>query len=170
MLCSDLLLRSTTAATVRPVDYDSERRELHFRTKHAHTQTLPVTAELHALFVSCAQPEVSFVAQLPRARHKRSASNRAMKPLGRMSASSLRRQFNNLKAKLGISAELHPHDLRRTTARAVYELTGDLRAAQAALGHHHLHSTLHYLQDVKVQVSVDVLELAKLNPLTEVPQ
>jgi integrase len=40
---------------------------------------------------------------------------------------------------------LRPHDFRRTMARKVYQLTGDLRVSQQLLGHAVLSSTLHYM-------------------------
>jgi site-specific recombinase XerC len=75
-----------------------------------------------------------------------------------------------LKKKLGITRKLTPHDLRRTTARKLYALTGDLRDVQSLLGHSELQTTLWYLQDALQVVSTKHLELAKLNPTTEAIQ
>jgi site-specific recombinase XerC len=52
----------------------------------------------------------------------------------------------------------------------VYKATRDLRVVQALLGHSNLAQTAWYLQDELTEVSVDVLELAKLNPTTETIQ
>jgi integrase len=78
--------------------------------------------------------------------------------------------FGRLKKQLKIRRQITPHDLRRTTARRVYDNTRDLRIAQAVLGHSNLKSTLWYLQDNLTEVPISALELAKLNPLTERPQ
>ncbi len=80
---------------------------------------------------------------------------------------SLQGAFIRLRRQLGITRRIHAHDLRRTTARNVYDKTKDLRLVQALLGHSDLNSTLWYLQDNLVNVQVSTLELAKLNPVTE---
>lgn len=90
--------------------------------------------------------------------------------IGRMKLVSLQGAFVRLRKSLGITRKLTPHDLRRTTARNVYDKTKDLRLVQALLGHSDLNSTLWYLQDNLVNVEVSALELAKLNPTTEAIQ
>ncbi len=50
LLCSDLAMRSGTAAQIRPSQYDAERREVTFTTKYGEKLTLPVTDELKQLF------------------------------------------------------------------------------------------------------------------------
>ncbi len=75
-----------------------------------------------------------------------------------------------VKRKCGITRKLTPHDLRRTTARRVYQITKDLRVVQAFLGHSDLVSTVWYLQDNLTEVPLATLELAKLNPATEAIQ
>jgi integrase len=108
---------------------------------------------------------VPYVSQLPRAYggHKQIESD-ALKP------ESLSCQFKRLRRKLGISRKLTAHDFRRTTAVKVYEATRDLRQVQALLGHGDLNSTLWYLDHHMTPVNVANLELAKLNPRTEVVQ
>jgi hypothetical protein len=47
LLCSDLAMRSTTAANIKPQDYNAETREVRFTTKFSEKLTLPVTREVH---------------------------------------------------------------------------------------------------------------------------
>lgn len=168
-MCSDLAIRSGTAAAMTPAHYDAARHVLTFRTKYDNAQELPVTGELRELLDTPGlDPGVPFVAQLPRGFEWR--TGRTLMGLGRMEHSSLHNAWGKLKRRLGLRPALRPHDLRRTTVRRVYDATRDLRLAQALLGHSDLTSTLWYLQGDQVPVEVSTLELAKLNPLTERPQ
>jgi integrase len=167
MLCSDLAIRSGTAARLTPESYDAARRELTFTTKYQARQRLPVTAELAELLDRCHEPGVPFVAQLPRAK---ATHRQPLHALGHMDAASLRKLFGNLRKKLGITRKLTAHDLRRTTATRVYDATRDIRLVQAILGHGDLGSTIWYLDHHMTPVEVSTLELAKLNPKTEAIQ
>lgn len=139
-----------------------------FTTKYDEKQTLPVTAELAVLLGTAGlESNVPYVAQLPRGR---SLNGKKLKPLGRMSVEALRNVLLTTRKQIGITHKLTAHDLRRTTAVAVYEQTKDLRVAQAVLGHADLTSTLWYLDHHLTPVDVAALELAKLNPTTEVIQ
>jgi integrase/recombinase XerC len=155
MLCSDLGIRSGTAAKLTPSSYDKEAGVLRFRTKYEAINSLPVTKELAELLNGCEDADVPFIAQLS----------------GRKSTyGSLGVQFRKLRKAVGIHRQITPHDLRRTTARAVYQITKDLRTVQALLGHSDLAHTAWYLQDDMTPVPVPTLELAKLNPTTETIQ
>lgn len=155
LLCSDLAIRSGTAAKLGPEHYDRGMGELVFRTKYDNAQRLKVTAELRGIIAQC-KGDGPFAAQL--AAPKKAAYK------------NLIDDYAKLKRKLGITRKLTPHDLRRTTARKVYKLTGDMREAQHLLGHADLATTAWYLQDSTVEVSLSTLELAKLNPTTEAIQ
>jgi integrase/recombinase XerC len=165
-MCSDLAIRSGTAARLGPEHYDRERGLLTFRTKYQNAQQLPVTGALKALLDQCTDPTLPFVAQLPRGRNWK-RGDKPLPPLGRpMDYHSLSGAFGSLKRQLGITRKLTPHDLRRTTARNVYAITRDLRTVMALLGHSDLNSTAWYLQDNLVTVPASTLELAKLPPTT----
>lgn len=167
LMCSDLAIRSGTAARLTPEHYDTLRRKLTFTTKYQERQQLPVTEELAHLLDACKLPDVPFVAQLPRARK---SHRQPLHPLGRMAAGSLRKLFVKLKRKLGITRKLTAHDLRRTTAMRVYEETRDIRLVQALLGHGDLNSTVWYLDHHLTPITLADLELAKLNQPREVVQ
>jgi integrase len=157
LLCSDLALRSGTAATICPNDYNEERREITCKTKYGNNVTLPVTDELVDLFASCKGPSaMPYVHQLH--------------PQNAIRTDSLRFNFAKLRKDCKISKQLTPHDLRRTTAVRTLELTHDLRVVQALLGHRGLSQTLHYLDHNNTPVSRATLETAKLNAKTEAIQ
>jgi integrase len=158
LMCSDLAIRSGTAAVMAPQNYDPVAKTLTFQTKKGRNMCLPVTGELDALLrpLAMADSATPFVCLLH--------------PLGRIATVSLRLGLRKLRAEVGIVRRFTPHDLRRTTAVKVYTNTRDLRAVQAILGHRTLTSTLHYLDHRNTPVSIGNLELAKLNPTTEVVQ
>lgn len=167
LMCSDMAIRSGTAARLGPEHYDAARRELTFTTKYQARQRLPVTAELAMLLERCTAPGVPFVAQLPRAA---TTHKQPLHALERMGVNALRKLFAKLRQRLGIARKLTAHDLRRTTAVRIYDATRDIRLVQALLGHGDLGSTIWYLDHHMTPVPVSMLELAKLNPITEVTQ
>lgn len=166
LLCSDLAMRSGTAARIAPINYDEERRELSFTTKFGTAQTLPVTDALADLFAMAqgGDARTPYTMLLPRM--PRYGCTRPMPPRRTNSkhhVTHLRKQFRKLLAEQGISKPLRPHDLRRTTAVRTLEACGDLRLVQALLGHRELATTLYYLDHRNTPVSRAVLETAKLN-------
>lgn len=163
LLCSDLAIRSGTAAKLGPENYDRQQGVLTFTTKYGNAQVLPVTRELRLIIDGCKDMTRSFVSQLQQPGMQR-------RNKGRVSRNTAGLAFRKLKERLGIRGSLRPHDLRRTTVRKVYDKTRDLRIAQALLGHSDLAATAWYLQDALTEVPLATLELAKLNPLTERPQ
>jgi site-specific recombinase XerC len=76
-------------------------------------------------------------------------------------ASTLSAKFHKLKDQVGITRKLTPHDLRRTTAVAMLEQSGDIRDVQALLGHRSLESTIWYLDHDLRQVKRSTLEIIK---------
>lgn len=158
LLCSDLALRSSTAARIAPEHYSEKDRTITFETKFGTKQTLPVTRELQAIFATVGgeKPAQPYVAQLSR--------------LGRITSRHLRIEFQRLRKEAGIARRIVPHDLRRTTAVRTLDVTGDLRTVQALLGHRELATTLYYLDHRNTPVELTTLELAKLQPVTERPQ
>lgn len=158
LLCSDLALRSGTAAYIAPQHYDEGAGELTFTTKYSERLTLPVTEEIAELFAQCdPRDPTPFTMQLHRAQGRRGP-----KPThSRYYANSLRREFQTLLDTTGIKRDLRPHDLRRSTAVAMLEATRDIRAVQALLGHTNLASTFWYLDHHATPVKRATLELIK---------
>jgi integrase len=58
---------------------------------------------------------------------------------------TLHDRWSKWKKRAGIAPGIRFHDLRRDFAHRIYAEAGDLRVAQAALGHSNVMSTLHYL-------------------------
>jgi integrase len=170
LMCSDLAIRSGTAATLGPQHYDKGAGTLTFTTKYQAVVRLPVTRTLAALFDRCTNPALPFVAQLEGEVGNQNITRQSPALMRPISPVVLNATYRRLKTRLGITRKLTPHDFRRTTARRVYNTTRDLRLVQALLGHSDLQSTLWYLQDSLTEVPVSTLELAKLNPLTEAKQ
>jgi integrase/recombinase XerC len=158
LLCSDLAIRSSTAADLAPSHYNRQRGTLSFTTKCDEHMTLPITAAVEALINRCDpdNPE-SFVRQLWRAnrtKHTRGA------PLNTMDTNQLRRQLRHLRNALGMR-RVTLHDHRRTTAVAMLEHTRDVREVQALLGHKNLQSTFWYLDHDMRPIHRHTLELIK---------
>ncbi len=129
-------------------------------TKAGRVIHLPVTDELQRLFDAIphtGEPRRAVDTATPYACQLHSRKN--------VSLITLRCDFWKLRQSLGITRNLRPHDLRRTTAVKAYELTGDLRVVQAILGHSQLRSTLQYLDHRNQTVQPALIEqLAKRTP------
>ena len=160
LMCSDLAIRSGTAAKLGPDNYNYQRNELSFKTKFNTPQVMPATEEL-----------AKIIQQLRKKNpHSNKPFTHQLSRDGHCHYNTLICGLRELRAELGITRRLTFHDLRRTTADNVYKQTGDLRTVQSVLGHRSLKSTLHYLDHRVRPVKVSVLELAKLNPTTEIVQ
>jgi integrase len=159
LLCSDLAIRSGTAARLGPDQYDPAEQTLRFTTKRQARLTLPVTEEIAAMLKTCdlGNP-VSFVRQLWM--QKSNQHGRRPNP-NATSADRLRVLFRKLCLQLGITRRITLHDLRRTTAVGMLRLTHDVRDVQALLGHRSLQSTVWYLDHDLRPVPRHNLELVK---------
>jgi integrase len=159
LLCSDLAIRAGTAGILAPQHYDAPRGTLRFTTKKAEKVTLPVTAEVRELLASCSlDSNVPFVRQLWRIEQ---THGKRPYPRANARSSTLSAKFRRLKDEAGIERKLTPHDLRRTTAVAMLQHSGDVRDVQALLGHRSLQSTIWYLDHDLRPVSLDALETIK---------
>lgn len=159
LLCSDLALRNATAASICPENYNEETGSITYKTKFGTWQILPVTDEIRALF-----------AKAPRDTPRSLPYVAALHPNRRICKTWIGQKFAYVVRAAGITRKLTAHDLRRTTAMRVYDMTHDLRMVQAVLGHKQLATTLYYLDHRDKTVLVSTLELAKLNPKTEAIQ
>lgn len=159
LLCSDLAIRSGTAAALGPRHYNQDTTTLQFTTKKQAKVHLPVTDEIRELIEHCdLSVDVPFVRQLwkattgPAMRKDTSVLNTTM---------SLRATMRRALVEAGLPHTFIPHDLRRTTAVAMLEATHDLRDVQALLGHSSLQSTIWYLDHDLRPVKRSTLEMIK---------
>lgn len=161
LLCSDMGIRSGTAIRLCPSDFDAVRGILSFSTKMDEKLSLPVTDAVRQMIDLCNLDDSrSFVMQLFKLKnrgHVQATSKTAQ------DYDSIRKRFNKLRASI-TSKRITFHDLRRTAAVRMYELTGDLRAVQALLGHRTLIATIWYLDHDLKPVSRANLELIKRLP------
>jgi integrase len=154
LFCSDLAIRSGTAVRLAPEHYDPHRRKLTFTTKYGEKLTLPTTTEVEAMLDDCdMRNPTPFVRQLW-------AGTRG-DPSPRTQQIRLLHSFRLLRLRLGIERRITPHDLRRTTAVAVYQHTRNVRKVQALLGHRNMNSTIWYLDHDLEPVEVELLETVK---------
>lgn len=157
LLCSDLAIRSGTAVEIGPSHHDPEQGTLTFTTKNDERLTLPTTIEITALIEQCdRQSSRSFIRQLWIKQRQHGGHGLATT----LSRHSLGRNFRILRDSLGLRP-IRPHDFRRTTAVAIYRHTGDVRDAQALLGHKAMSSTFWYLDHNVRPVKRHTLELIK---------
>jgi integrase len=164
LLCSDLALRSGTAANVGPGQYQPQNRTLEITTKYKARLTLPVTEEIRALIEQCDMDNPQpFIRQLWQAAPRSKAGRRPYKAslTNPTKNTAIARTVRDKMRELGITKWWTPHDLRRTTACAMYDQTHDLRDVQALLGHRNLASTIWYLDHRLRQVKRSNLELIK---------
>jgi len=143
--CYELGLRSGTAMRLCPEHWNREAHTVTIETKKARKTTQPVSPRLEELFESSeAEPGVPF--WLAHHGPDRLQETRGAARHKTTNAVMLSRAWNALKKKCGVDQRLWLHDLRRTLCVLTYEQSGkDLIAAQAALGHKNLATTLRYL-------------------------
>jgi integrase/recombinase XerC len=129
-------LRFSEAIIVGDQNWDREKHTITFRKKGGDDLTLPISAEAEELFQLApqGQPGESYLSRLiPSRVHHGNVKNR------------VQWHWTQQRAKAGVTPDLHAHDLRRTCAVTMYELTHDLRAVQAVLGHSNIGTTGWYL-------------------------
>lgn len=159
LLCSDLGIRSGTAVTISPQHYQPSTGQLRFRTKYDEKVGVPVTSEIAEAFELCdLNSSLPFITQLRR-QEQGTRGHRATNTVA--DVHWLRRELKLLRLSLGITKRITPHDLRRTSAVALYQYTGDIRQVQRLLGHRHLQSTLWYLDHDLEPLDRSTLEAIK---------
>jgi integrase len=134
LLATHAALRSSDCVQAAPAHYDAERRTLSLIQKKTNQPiTIPVTDTLAQYLegVPPGDPRTPFYVQL------------RGKPLTNF---GINRAWQRAKRKAGVNPELTTHDLRRTAAVTLYQLTQDLRAVEQLLGHRSLNSTIGYLE------------------------
>jgi integrase len=112
---------------------DTTNQTITFTKKGGGKHTLPVTDELRAFFQNAPEGLSDDWTYIDRwaGRH--------------LSKVAVEHQWRKLKRAAGVHFELRAHDLRRTVAVSLYELTKDLRVVSHLLGHASIAATCGYL-------------------------
>lgn len=149
LLCSDVAIRAGTVVRLCENDWDHDNGCFRFTTKANVVVALPVTKRLRAM-IDMAHT------------YKADTGTPYLKRIGGPDVywqqHSYGRQLKLLQAELGIRPAVTSHDLRRSAARRMYEVTKDLRVVQALLGHTNIASTFHYLYPHMEQVTTAQME------------
>lgn len=154
LLCSDLALRSGTAIRVAPKHYDPIKGEVRISTKGSTAVHLPTTDALDDLFMLALSMDTG--------RHSQTTPFISLLSGRTMTRSAIGKQFRNTCKRLNIVGKT-PHDLRRTTAVKVMDITKDLRVVQHLLGHRNLNATLHYLDHDNNRIDRETIHAASMN-------
>ncbi|HEV2289018.1 MAG TPA: tyrosine-type recombinase/integrase [Candidatus Acidoferrales bacterium] len=133
LLCADCGLRTGEARAIAPEHFDGAN--ITFRQKGHSTRSTPVTARLAQMLREA--PDVGD-RTVPYAQLYFGEKQK-------FSEAVMHSRWRALQKVLGLNSGLRMHDFRRRLATKLYEATKDLRAAQAALGHQNLTSTLRYI-------------------------
>jgi integrase len=134
LLCWQMALRFSEALAVTPNSFNPEDHTVTIRTKGGKVRTIEATRDVYDMLIvakeAAGDPGQSCIAILNGGKEISPGGIRSM-------------WWKHTKAA-GVT-ELHPHDLRRTTATNIYRATHDLRAVQQYLGHDNMASTVHYI-------------------------
>jgi len=133
VLARSLALRLSECLRASQANLNREKQSLTILVKGGKLHTLPVTPQVLELF-DLAPPGDANTPLVERYKGRPATIHAA------------HHAWRSLKKKTGVRPELIIHDLRRTTAVALYELTHDLRAVEHLLGHSNLATTGRYLE------------------------
>lgn len=137
LLCCTLGLRFSEAYNLSEENWDREKHLITFKKKGGDQHTLPVTEEIERLLEIATPGPEPFFARL---------RGPGQTKTGTLSKCSVHQSFGRLKQKAQVNPKLTIHDLRRTVAVSMYELTKDIRVVSQLLGHANLYTTGYYLQ------------------------
>jgi integrase len=151
-----------------PAEFDHQTHGLNFPRKMGGTSGLPVPPHLEKLILFAGEQDahervlVTLGFQIPGSRpHLHRAKVPDQLRLRRAMYAAITYEWNKLRKKAGVGADLRIHDLRHTAATEAFAETGDLRTAQQLLGHRSLSSTIRYLAPLRTQELRE--QLANLN-------
>ena len=150
LLCGDAGLRAGTAPKLKPAQINEETRTIETRDKQGAWTRIPMTERLWC--------EVLYAKS--RAKDGETLEQAVSKNGKSMTKSYRCKALTMAKAKAGVEGNWTFHDLRRTLARKMYTMTGDLRKAQRILGHRTMSSTVWYLHDMHTEISSKEIEQA----------
>jgi integrase len=152
LLAANAGLRRSDCLRVAPAHYNAEARTITIdQRKTGDTVSIPVTQALaHLLDHAPTKTPTTPFYELYR--------GKPISPDGLTSA------WHALKKNAGVDGGLWLHDLRRTLAVSLYEISKDLRVVEQMLGHANLSSTVHYLEHrdpAKLRPYLDALFIPK---------
>lgn len=134
MLASHGGLRRSDCLRIAPQHYDRQRKLITIQQqKTGQTVQLPVPPQLAAALEAI--PTINENVPFYEAMRGKPISNEG-----------LTAAYQRTKKAAGVRQEVWIHDLRRTLAVSLYELSKDLRVVEQMLGHRSLSSTAHYLE------------------------
>jgi len=149
LLCSDAAMRSGTAVKITEANYDRERRSLVFTSKANSHVYVPLTARLAAMIEQAEEY----------GERDKPLVGRLGGMIGRNAAGHYARALQRAIRDAGVE-RFTSHDLRRSTARRLYQDTKDVRLVQHMLGHVSMKSTFDYLFPHTSQVNAAQVEKA----------
>ena len=134
LLAAHCGFRRSDAMRISPANFDQQAGTISIdQKKTGRTVTVPVTAHVRALFAAANQPASS-------------AHIYAILKGRELSTGAIDSAWQILKKKASVNRHLWIHDLRRTLAVSLYEISKDLRVVEQMLGHQSLGATIHYLE------------------------
>lgn len=146
LLAAHAGLRASDCLRAAPIHYNRENKTLNlYQQKTGTLARLPLTDELTATIeaIPADEPEKPLYAIV---------RGKTISKKGFCSA------WNTLKKKSGVNPGLWIHNLRRTLAVSLYEVSKDLRVVEHMLGHRSLASTAQYLEHRDPQMIKQVLD------------
>ncbi len=144
--------RRSDVLRIAPIHYNADKKTI---TIEQHKTKIPVTVPVtetlaHVLEHAPEGPETTPYLELL-----------AGKPIGQQ---KLWRAWTRLKKTTGVAAGVTSHDLRRTLAVSLYDVSKDLRVVEQMLGHQTLKSTVAYLEhrdETKLRPYLDAIFVPK---------
>jgi integrase len=127
-------MRRTDAMRCAPIHWNPETKMLTLEQQKTRRQlTIPATEQLASWLNHSPEgdPQTPFYIL-----HRRAP----------ISHRGLSQAWMKAKQRAGVNRDLWLHDLRRTVAVSLYEVSKDLRVVEQMLGHTSLASTIHYLE------------------------
>lgn len=145
-------LRASDVLRAAPIHYNREAATLSIiQKKGGHPVTVPVTEALAEILNNAPEgiettPYLELLAGKP------------------VSKQMLWQTWTRLKKQTRVGGEVTSHDLRRTLAVSLYEVSKDLRVVEQMLGHQTLRSTVAYLEHrdpAKLRPYLDAIHIPK---------
>lgn len=158
LLAHEAALRSKATLELSRANCDFDGRRINGTTKGGTKYDIPMTKRLHERllwFCAAAQSATEPLTAVFRPHRKE------------LTANALRSAMAAARVRTGLTSTWGLHDVRRTAARNLYNVTGDIRKVQSLLGHKMLWTTCWYLGNALQNLSADDLEAATGNKAKE---